>query len=64
MENIFRQDFHRGLSKNCNLAEVKGEGAVKYNIGIEFIKIPEEELKILTHILRLPHRNKRVAASA
>ncbi len=36
------------VGRIANLAEVKGEGAVTYDIGIEFIKIPEEELKILT----------------
>ncbi len=36
------------VGRIANLAEVKGEGAEKYDIGVEFIKIPEEELKILT----------------
>lgn len=36
------------LGRIANLAEVKGDGAVTYDIGIEFIKVPEEELKILT----------------
>ena len=39
------------VGRIANLAETKGEGAVKYDIGVEFIKIPEEELKILSSYL-------------
>jgi len=48
MEIYFDRTSIAVVGRIANLAEVKGEGAVKYNIGIEFIKIPEEELKILT----------------
>ena len=36
------------IGRIANLAEAKGEGAAKYDIGVEFIRVPEEELKILT----------------
>jgi hypothetical protein len=48
MEIYFNRTSIAVVGRIANLAEVKGEGAVKYNIGIEFIKIPEEEQKILT----------------
>lgn len=39
------------IGKIANRAEVKGEGALTYDIGIEFIRIPEEDLKILASYL-------------
>jgi hypothetical protein len=36
------------VGRIANRAEVEGEGTVTYDLGIEFIKIPEEELKTLT----------------
>jgi len=39
------------VGRIANLAEVKGEGPVIYDIGIEFIKIPEADLKLLTSYL-------------
>jgi len=36
------------VGRIANLAEVKGEGPVKYDIGIEFIKIPEADMKVLS----------------
>lgn len=35
------------VGRIANLAEIKDADVVKYNIGIEFIKVPEAELKIL-----------------
>jgi len=39
------------IGRIANLAEVKGEGAVKYDIGVEFISVPEKELKVLASYL-------------
>lgn len=39
------------VGRIANLAEVKGEGNEKYDIGVEFIKIPEEGLMILSSYL-------------
>lgn len=36
------------VGRIANLAETKGEGAPRYDIGVEFIKISEEGLKTLT----------------
>ncbi len=35
------------VGRIANRAEAKGEGGVKYDIGIEFVKIRDEELRIL-----------------
>ncbi len=39
------------VGRIANLAEIKGEGAAKYDIGVEFVNIKEEELKVLTSYL-------------
>jgi len=36
------------VGRIANLAEVKGEGAFQYDIGVEFVKIPEADMKVLS----------------
>jgi PilZ domain len=36
------------VGRIVNVAEVKGEDASQYDIGVEFVKIPEAEMKILS----------------
>lgn len=36
------------VGRVANVSEVKYEGSLTYDIGIEFVRMPEEELKILT----------------
>jgi hypothetical protein len=35
------------LGRIANVAEVKVDDAIKYEVGIEFVKVPDEEMKIL-----------------